>query len=60
MRLVHLSIGIACGVMFGVMLLLVGGITVNGSPTPRCPGCAVLTHPYGSCNEAVVGGYICP
>jgi hypothetical protein len=59
MTLAHFLVGVSLGVILGVALLLVGGITWQPS-APACPHCAVLTHPYGGCNEAVVGGWICP
>lgn len=49
---------IILGTLLGVALFLIGGITWQ-PPAPKCPGCAVLTHPYGGCNEAVQGGFIC-
>ena len=49
------------GVMLGVVLFLIGGVTWQ-PPVPKCPGCAVLNAHYASyCAhpEAVVGGVIC-
>jgi hypothetical protein len=42
------------------VVLLAAGTFVDSSPTPKCPGCAVLAAPY-SCPtpEQVVGGWIC-
>jgi hypothetical protein len=49
------------GLFLGVALFLGAGLLNNPlAPAPKCPGCAVLTHPYGGCNEAVQGGWICP
>jgi hypothetical protein len=53
--------GMALGVALGVLLLLGAGFLTNPfTPPPACPGCAVLTHPYGGCGEQVQGGFICP
>ncbi len=59
MRLLHWFVGVCLGVILGISMLLIGGITVNATPPPACPGCAVLTHPSNECNEAVQGGWIC-
>jgi hypothetical protein len=49
------------GLFLGVVLFLGAGLAQNPfTPAPKCPGCAVLIHPYGGCNEAVQGGWICP
>ena len=49
---------LAIGVVLGVALFLLGGIAIS-PPAPPCPGCAILANPYGSCNEAVQGGWVC-
>jgi hypothetical protein len=59
-ELTRLAVGIALGVALAVLMLLIGGIFVNSTPTPHCDRCAVLMHPSGTCTEQVVGGYICP
>jgi hypothetical protein len=49
------------GMALGVVLFLGAGLVNNPfTGPPACPTCAVLTHAYGNCNEAVQGGYICP
>ena len=49
------------GLILGVVMFLAAGMFNNPFvPPPNCPGCAVLTHPYGSCNEVVRGGWVCP
>jgi hypothetical protein len=47
------------GLPLGALLFLVGGIAWQ-PPVPKCSGCAVLAQPFGGCNEAVQGGWICP
>jgi hypothetical protein len=60
-RLTRFLMGMALGVALGVLLLLGAGFLTNPfTPPPACPGCAVLTHPYGGCGEQVQGGFICP
>jgi hypothetical protein len=54
-------LGVCLGATLGVLLLIGGGMFDNPfTPAPKCPGCAVLTHPYGGCNEQVATGWICP
>ncbi len=47
------------GVVLGAVMFLLGGVAVV-PPAPPCAGCAVLGSPYGGCDEAVQGGWICP
>lgn len=49
---------VVLGLWFGAMLFLVGGIAEVPAPA-ACHGCAVLTHAYPGCTEAVQGGYVC-
>ena len=57
--ILRFGVGFLAGVVLGIALLLVGGITWQ-PPPPKCPHCAVLSQPWHSCNEAVVGGWVCP
>ncbi|HEV3311809.1 MAG TPA: hypothetical protein VG815_14965 [Chloroflexota bacterium] len=61
MRLPRFLLGVCLGATLGVLLLIGGGMFDNPfTPAPKCPGCAVLTHPYGGCGDQVQGGWICP
>lgn len=48
------------GFALGALLFLIGGVTWQ-PPTPKCPGCAVLSSHIDSsqCAEAVQGGWVC-
>lgn len=55
MKLVLLGIALGCLMPFEGLL---AGVHADGPYA--CPGCAVLSRPFHQCNEAVVGGWICP